>query len=57
MFIDMVDYTRLSLTDEALALELLEEHRKIISTLFPSYNGKVIKTIGDGSLVEFASAI
>ena len=33
MFTDMVDYSALAQRDQALALELLEEHRQIVRSL------------------------
>ena len=57
MFTDMVDYSALAQSDQALALELLEEHRQIARALFQRFNGTEIKTIGDAFLVEFHSAL
>ena len=57
MFTDMVDYSALAQRDQALALELLEEHRQIARSLFHRFNGTEIKTIGDAFLVEFHSAL
>lgn len=57
MFTDMVGFSALAQRDEALALELLEEHRGLLRPLFQKFLGREIKTIGDGFLVEFASAV
>src|ERR1700746_2489461 len=57
MFTDMVGYSALSQRDDKLALELLEEHRQLLREILPSFNGTEIKTIGDGFLIEFDSAL
>ena len=57
MFTDMVGFSALSQRSEALALELLEEHRWLIRGFLPGHGGREVKTIGDGFLIEFPSAL
>ena len=57
MFTDMVDYTSISEKNEELALTLLEDHRQLLRPVFSRHAGREVKTVGDGFLVEFPSAL
>jgi adenylate cyclase len=50
MFTDMVGYSALTQRNERLALELLEEHRRLLRELFPKFEGREVETTGDGFL-------
>ncbi len=57
MFTDLVGFTRLGQQDEEAALRLRREHQSLLRPIFASYGGREVKTLGDGFLVEFASAV
>jgi TolB-like protein len=58
MAADVVGYSRLMEQDEAGTLATLKQRRRIIlNPLLAQRRGRVVKTLGDGVLVEFASAL
>jgi adenylate cyclase len=57
MFTDTVGYTASTHTDEARTLGLLREQETLVRPLFAAYQGREIKSTGDGFLVEFDSAL
>jgi adenylate cyclase len=57
MFTDIVGYAEVAQRDEPLAIELLNEQRQIVRAAVRERGGTEVKTMGDGFLVEFASAI
>ncbi len=55
---DIVGYSRLMETDEAGTLAQLTVHRKeLIDPKIAEHRGRIVKTAGDGILVEFASVV
>ena len=52
-----MDYTSISEKNEELALTLLEDHRQLLRPVFARHGGREVKTVGDGFLVEFPSAL
>ena len=57
MFTDLVGFTRLGQKDEEAALRLRREHQSLLRPIFARFEGREVKTLGDGFLVEFASAV
>ena len=55
---DVAGYSRLMGADELGTLDALRAHRReIVDPAIASHNGRIVKTTGDGMLVEFASAV
>ena len=55
---DVAGYSRLVATDEAGTLASLRSLRtEVLDPAVAEYGGRVVKTIGDGFLVEFSSAV
>jgi adenylate cyclase len=55
---DVVGYSRLMGADEIGTLEALSSRRKaLLDPTIASHRGRIVKTTGDGMLVEFASAV
>jgi adenylate cyclase len=55
---DVVGYSRLMGTDEAGTLSRLNAlRRELIDPAIAAHSGRVVKLMGDGALVEFASAV
>ena len=55
---DVVGYSRLMGTDEVGTLATLKAHRKaLIDPKIKDHRGRIVKTTGDGMLVEFASVV
>jgi TolB-like protein/class 3 adenylate cyclase/cytochrome c-type biogenesis protein CcmH/NrfG len=55
---DVVGYSRLMEQDEAGTLAALKARRRdILAPLVAQHNGRIVKVMGDGVLVEFGSAV
>jgi class 3 adenylate cyclase/pimeloyl-ACP methyl ester carboxylesterase len=57
MFSDIAGYSTIMGRDERTALRALSEHRDLLRTLLPKYNGRMLGEIGDGTLTSFHSAL
>jgi TolB-like protein/class 3 adenylate cyclase len=58
MAADVVSYSRLMGTDEVGTLRKLKAHRReLIDPAIAGHRGRMVKTTGDGMLVEFASVV
>jgi TolB-like protein/class 3 adenylate cyclase len=54
---DVAGYSRLMGLDEVGTARTLREHRKVTDTLVATHGGRLVKTTGDGVLLEFPSVV
>jgi len=55
---DVVGYSRMMADDEAGTLSALRDHREtVFNPAVREHNGRIVKLIGDGTLVEFPSVV
>jgi adenylate cyclase len=55
---DVVGYSRLMGADEAGTLSALKQHRQaVFDPAVAAHNGRIVKLIGDGTIVEFGSVV
>src|SRR3974390_2178132 len=54
---DVVGYSRLMGEDEAGTARAVREHREAATSIIASLGGRVVKTTGDGLLLEFSSVV
>jgi len=54
---DMVGYSRLIGEDETGTVHALREHRAAADPLVVQHGGRIVKTTGDGVLIEFGSVV
>ena len=57
MFTDVVGFSAIMHKDESAALELLDNHNKIVQPIVIKYNGTILKPQADGYLMKFSSAV
>src|SRR5258706_2004962 len=54
---DVVGYSRLTGLDEVGTIRILREHRAVTDALVAKHGGRIVKTTGDGVLLEFPSVV
>ena len=57
MFTDVVGFSAIMHKDESAALNLLDNHNKIVQPIVIKYNGTILKPQADGYLMKFSSAV
>ena len=54
---DVAGYSRLMGADEAGTARRLREHREAVTPIITEHGGRIVKTTGDGVLLEFPSVV
>ena len=54
---DVAGYSRLMGLDEVGTARVLREHRAVSDALVAKHGGRIVKTTGDGALIEFPSVV
>ena len=54
---DVAGYSRLMGLDEVGTARTLREHRKVTDALVAKHGGRLVKSTGDGMLLEFRSVV
>src|SRR6202171_4373028 len=54
---DVASYSRLMSIDEVGTARILREHRAVADALVATHGGRIVKTTGDGLLLEFSSVV
>jgi TolB-like protein/class 3 adenylate cyclase len=54
---DVAGYSRLMGLDEVGTAQVLREHRVVVDALVAKHSGRIVKTTGDGLLIEFHSVV
>ncbi len=54
---DVKEYSRLMREDEAATIQTLTEYRQVIASLINQHHGRVVDSVGDNMLAEFASVV
>ena len=57
LFADVVGYSRLMGEDEAGTARAVREHREAARPIVATHGGRIVRTIGDGLLLEFPSVV
>ncbi len=54
---DVKEYSRLMREDETATIRTLTAYREVMTTLIKQHHGRVVDTVGDNLLAEFASVV